>query len=386
MSVITSQSDLDSICADIAQQDFMTVDTEFLREKTYYPKLCLVQFSGAKGEAYALDPVETDLDWSPFYDLMFNQPVVKVFHAARQDLEIFFQDEGKIPQPFFDTQIAAMVCGYGDSIGYDNLVRQITGTTIDKGPQFTNWAARPLSERQLSYALNDVIYLKDLYIALKEDLNKRNRAHWVEEEIAVMTNPQTYTIDPDTLWQKVKIKSAKSRNLAVLRALTAWREDRAQDKNIPRGWIIRDDTLADIATQIPQTADKLAKIRNFSADAANGKQGKAVLSIIKDTLKTAESDWPCIEKKQALPADLVPVVEMLKMLLRIQSAEHDVAARLIATQGDLDTLARTSSDPADDLIFLKGWRYDVFGKDALALIDGSLGLSLGKGKIRKIEI
>ena len=255
--LITDQKALKGFCASLKSETFITVDTEFLREKTYYPKLCLIQIGAADGRAAAIDPLSDDIDLAPVYDLLFDEKILKIFHAARQDLEIFFNQTGKVVYPFFDTQIAAMVCGYGDSIGYENLVRNITGGQIDKSSQYTNWSNRPLSDKQVNYALGDVTHLVKVYEHLAEQLEKRGRTSWVFEEEAVLEDPATYDVDLNEMWRKIKVKSPKPQTLAVLRELAAWREARAQRKDLPKNWVMKDDTLADMAAQAPRDAKAL---------------------------------------------------------------------------------------------------------------------------------
>ncbi|MCB9988425.1 MAG: ribonuclease D [Rhodospirillales bacterium] len=381
--IITEQNKLDALCADLSQAPFITIDTEFLREKTYYPLLCLVQVAAPDGEPAAIDPLVGDLDLTPLFDLLANKNVVKVFHAARQDLEIFYNMMGKVPHPIFDTQVAAMVCGYGDQVGYSNLVQTITGVQLDKAQQFTDWSRRPLSNKQLVYALDDVTHLRNVYGKLKAELADRGRLGWEEEEMAILTSADTYQNKPEEAWRRVKIRSDKPRTLAVLRELAAWREREAQSRDIPRPRVLKDDTLAEIALQTPKTVDTLSHLRGFSADMARGKLGKNVLEAVKKGLDTPKEDCPHVQRKQRLPIEKGPALEMLKMLLRIQAGEHGVAAKLIASADDLEDLAR---DEREEIPAMRGWRYDVFGKEAQALLKGRLGLTLRNGKIEKLEL
>lgn len=382
--LITDQTTLEEFCASVSASDFLTVDTEFLREKTYYPKLCLVQIGDPNGNAAAIDPLADGIDLSPVFELLFNKNILKIFHAARQDLEIFYNLTGKVVHPFFDTQIAAMVCGYGDSIGYESLVRNITGGSLDKSSQYTNWSNRPLSDKQIHYALGDVTYLVDIYQHLSKELDQHGRTEWVFEEEAILEDPTTYELDPFEMWRKVKVKSPKPKVLAILQALAAWREKRAQHKNLPRSWVLRDETLADMAAQAPQDEKALKKIRNFPADLANHKIGQEVLETIKTVLDSDAKHWPRVEKRKPPSAEVAAKMEILRMLLKLQSAEHGVAGKLIAQTQDLEVLAQEAENA--DISALSGWRRKVFGEEALAMIAGKLAIGLQDGKITKIAL
>jgi len=381
--LITNQNELDQFCSKIKTCEFITIDTEFLREKTYYPKLCLIQIGTPEGDAVAIDPLEGNLDISPVYDLLLDKNILKIIHAGRQDLEIFFKLTGKVVHPFFDTQIAAMVCGYGDSVGYESLVRNITGATLDKSVQFTNWAIRPLSKKQLDYALGDVTHLVQIYIHLAAELEKRGRISWVYQEEGVLSDPATYENHPENAWKRIKVKSPKPKTLAILRELAKWREKKAQERDIPRPWIIRDDTLADMAAQAPKTTDQLKKIRNMSADAAKGHTGELLLDLIKKALESDKKTWPKIEKKIQLPRNASATLDILRMLLKIQSTHHDVASKLIASKEDLEALA---SQDEPDIPAMHGWRFEVFGQYARALKEGRLAIGLKDGKITQFEV
>lgn len=380
---ITDQSDLDRFCRALASAPFITVDTEFLREKTYYPKLCLIQISGPDGQGAAIDPLAPGIDLSPVYDLLFAPGILKVFHAARQDLEIFFNLTGRVAAPVFDTQIAAMVCGYGDSVGYEALVRNTTGHQVDKSAQFTNWSLRPLSEKQIDYALGDVVYLVEVYRKLSAELDKRGRTSWVLQEEEILADPKTYRSDPLEAWKRVKIKTPKPKTLAVLRALAAWREEQARSRDIPKGWILRDETLADIAGQVPTTQAQLAKIRGLSEDASKGRVGDAILKLIGETLKSDPKTWPQPEKKAPLPPTVAATADILRMLMKVRCAEAGVAAKLLGTAEDIEDLAATG-DPEN--LLLKGWRYELFGREALALKNGELAIGLKGSKIARYRV
>lgn len=378
MSIISTQSALDSLCQSLRQHPFITIDTEFLRDKTYYPTLCLVQVAPPEGEALAIDPLAKDLDLTPLFDLLADPAVIKVFHAARQDLEIFFNLTGKIPQSIFDTQVAAMVLGYGDQIGYLNLVQDICHKKLDKGAQFTDWSRRPLTERQLYYALDDVLWLREVYVHLDRQLKQRGRTEWVFEEMGILTTPDTYQNHPEEAWQRLKLRTDKPQAIAVLMEVAKWREAEAQRRNIPRGRILRDETLLDIAVHAPQNVDELKHIRGLGEDVARGKLGQALLHAIGTGLAMPKDQIPRQERKKPLPQNLVPVVEMLKLLLRIVASENDVAARLIASPEDLEALARADNA---DIPAMKGWRHDVFGREALDLKHGRIGLAVKGGEI-----
>ncbi len=381
--LITNQNELNNFCSKVKNSKFITVDTEFLREKTYFSKLCLIQIGSPEKEAAAIDTLADNLDLTPVYDLLFDESLLKVIHAGRQDLEIFFNLTGKVVTPFFDTQIAAMVCGYGDSVGYENLVRNITGGQLDKSVQFTNWAIRPLSQKQLDYAIGDVTHLVDIYLHLTTELEKRGRTSWVYQEEGILADPATYESHPENAWKRIKIKTPKPKTLAILRELAAWREGKAQKRNIPRSWIMRDETLADMAAQAPQTPDQLKKIRNISPDTAKGSTGEILLNLIKKAQSSDKKTWPKIEKKIPLPRNASATLDILRMLLKIQSMRHDVATKLIASKEDLEALA---SQDNPDIPAMRGWRFEVFGQEAQALKEGRLAIGLKDGKITKFEV
>jgi ribonuclease D len=381
--IITDQQELTKLCEKLSAFPYITIDTEFLREKTYYPKLCLVQVSDPDGNAAAIDPIDGKLDLTPLFDLFLNPNVLKVIHSGRQDLEIFFNLTGKVVTPFFDTQIAAMVCGYGDSIGYESLVRGLTGQSLDKSVQFTDWSKRPLSKRQIDYALGDVIYLAQIYQKLRKELEKNGRTEWVFEEEGVLADPDTYCNAPEHAWERIKLRSPKPKMLAVLKELAAWREQRAQDKNLPRSWIMRDETLADLAAQLPETPEQLKKIRGVSADMAEGNIGKTLLGLIAKAASSDKSNWPKPPERRVLSPSATATIDILKMLLKIQAAENGVAAKLIASQDEIEIIA---TEKSPDVLPLKGWRYDVFGREALALKEGKIAVGLRDNKITKYNV
>ena len=383
--LITQQDELERFCSSLKDKDFITIDTEFLREKTYYPKLCLVQICGPDAsESAAIDPIENpELDLEPLFDLLFDTNILKVFHAGRQDLEIFYNMTGKVVEPFFDTQIAAMVCGYGDSIGYEGLIKKTTGGQIDKSSQFTDWSKRPLTERQLNYALGDVTHLVGAYEILAADLEKRGRTSWVFEEEEILSNPETYESAPYETYKRIKIRSPKPKMLAILRELAAWRETRAQDKDIPKNWVMKDDTLADIAAHAPKNKKQLARTRGLSEDYANGHVGQTILEIIEQVVGADPSSWPKVKKKLGMPPEASAKVDALKMLLKIQASENEVAAKLIASKDDIDQIALNGTP---DIPAMKGWRYEVFGQYALDLKRGKLAIGVRGSKTVKFKV
>lgn len=385
MTLITTNAALKAFCATLTDCPYITVDTEFMRERTYYAKLCLIQISGPDREAVGVDVLagEEELDLSPIWELFANKNIMKVFHAARQDLEIIYQLSGTLPAPLFDTQIAAMVCGYGDQVGYEALVNDICKAKADKSSQFTDWSHRPLTQKQITYALNDVIFLKDIYQSLKDRLDRKGRGDWVLEETNDLLSPSLYQFPPRDAWQRLKLRSPKSRDLAVLRELAQWREEEAQKKDVPRGRILKDETLLDLTYQKPRTESELARIRGVSADMAKGKFGKLILDAMERGIAVPDADCPIVAVKDPLPQRLTPVLEMLKMLLRIQAAENDVAPRLIA---DSETLENYVRDPKATSPLTHGWRAEIFGAEAEAMMKGQTALSLSSGKIQKIKI
>lgn len=385
MTLITTNASLKAFCDTLTDCPYITVDTEFMRERTYYAKLCLIQISGPDREAVGVDVLagEEELDLSPIWELFANQKIMKVFHAARQDLEIIYQLSGTLPAPLFDTQIAAMVCGYGDQVGYEALVNDICKAKADKSSQFTDWSHRPLSQKQVTYALNDVIFLKDIYHSLKNRLDKKGRSDWVLEETNNLLDPTLYQFPPREAWQRLKLRSPKARDLAVLRELAQWREEEAQKKDVPRGRILKDETLLDLTYQKPRTESELSRIRGVSPDMAKGKFGKLILDAMERGLAVPDPECPVVAVKDPLPQRLTPVLEMLKMLLRIQASENDVAPRLIA---DSETLENYVRDPQSTPTLTNGWRAEIFGTEAEAMMKGQTALSLSNGKIQKIKI
>lgn len=381
--IISTQAQLNDFCAALAKGPYLTIDTEFLRDKTYFPKLCLLQMAGPDVDAKAVDPLTPGLDWEPVRALMADTNVLKVFHAARQDLEIFWHLYKVLPTPIYDTQVAAMVCGFGDQVAYNALVRELVGHELEKNAQFTDWSRRPLSERQMRYALDDVIYLREVYEKLHARLVKQGREQWVFEEMSILNSPRTYQNPPEEAWKRVKVRSDKPDVLAILRALAAWREEQAVSRDVPRSRILKDETLADVAMYKPRDVDSLLQVRSFPSDLANGKVGKQVLDIINLTLDSPRDNWPRAARREQFPKNAQGTLEMLKMLLKINCAEEDVASKLVADTDDLEKLAVEQSP---DIPAMQGWRFEMFGKDALDLKAGRIALRLEKGRVKKVAV
>ena len=385
MNIIKTTSELSKFCTYASKFDYLTVDTEFLRERTYYPKLCLIQLaipSDQEANAVLVDPLDNQLDLSPLYELFLNTNVVKVFHAARQDLEIFFHDKNIIPKPLFDTQLAAMVCGFGEQVGYETLVRSICKVNLDKSSRFTDWSLRPLTNSQKDYALADVTHLRQIYEYLKSELKQNKREGWVQEELNILKNPETYITRPDEAWKRIKTRSNSSKFLGIVSKLAEFREKYAQQNDIPRNRVFKDDALMEIASLKPKSFDELSRSRLLLRDARKGKIASGIL----DSVKAAQvSNFDEVSKEVKLAKNLngnSALSEMLRVLLKAKAEELGVAAKLIAVSADLDSLASGERTvPA-----LLGWRHKVFGKDALDLCDGKVGLFLDGKNIKTFKI
>jgi ribonuclease D len=372
MTLIADTASLAAFCRRLADAPYITVDTEFMREKTYWPQLCLVQVAGPD-EAQAVDPLAPGIDLTPLFELMANPAVLKVFHAARQDVEIFLHLSGSIPTPLFDTQVAAMVCGFGDAVSYETLASQLTKARIDKTMRFTDWAQRPLSEKQLHYALADVTHLRPAYEKLQRRLDRDGRAAWLVEEMAILAEPSTYLVTPEEAWRRLKPRSSSPRFLMVLKELAAWREREAQERDLPRQRVVRDETLMEVAAHAPTTVDELARTRGLSKGTAEGRYGTALLEAVNRALTSPETSWPVPPERNDLPRGLGPVVDLLKVLLKLKCDQHDVAQRLLASTSDIEQIA---ADDNADVPALTGWRRTIFGEDALRLKHGQIGLAL----------
>lgn len=380
MDIITTSGDLAAVCERLAQHPVITVDTEFLRETTYYPLLCVVQIASAD-EGVVIDALADGIDLKPFFDLMANERVLKVFHAARQDIEIVFHRAGIVPHPVFDTQVAAMVLGYGDSIAYDALVERITGHRPDKTHRFTDWSHRPLSDAQIEYALADVTHLRDVFSALDADLKKRGRSDWVSEEMEVLTSPKTYDFHPERAWERLRTRVRKPKELAVLMEVAAWREQEAQTRDVPRSRILKDDAMGDIATHAPSSIERLANLRSLPKGFDKSKWGQDIVAAVKRGLARDPSTLPKIDKPRGNGAGAA-TVELLKVLLRMTSEKHAVASKVIATVDDLEQIA---ADDKADVPALHGWRRELFGDAALALKQGKLALAIDKGRVVRVD-
>jgi ribonuclease D len=380
MDLITTTSDLEAVCERMARHAFVTIDTEFLRETTYYPLLCVAQMAIAD-EAVVIDALSPELDLAPFLALMTNERVLKVFHAARQDIEIVWHRTKSVPHPIFDTQVAAMVLGYGDSISYDQLVQRLTGDVLDKSLRFTDWSRRPLSAAQIAYAISDVTHLRDVFLALSADLKKRGRSEWVGEEMEILTSPDTYRMEPETAWERLKTRVRKPKELAVLIEVAAWREREAQTRDVPRGRVLKDEAVGDIATHAPTTAEKLGGLRSLPRGFERSKWGGDVLAAVKRGLARDPAELPRLDRpRHAVNGSAT--VELLKVLLRMTSERHGVAAKVIATVDDLE---RISADDRADVPALRGWRRDMFGEKAIALKHGRLALAVDNGRVVAAE-
>lgn len=378
---ITDSNELAKFCEQQRGIDFITVDTEFIRDHTYWPQLCLLQVAGPN-DARIIDPLAPSIDMSPLLDLLANPGVLKVFHAARQDLEIFFHLTGLVPAPIFDTQVAAMVCGFGDQASYEKLATQLAGARINKASRFTDWSRRPLTALQLEYALADVTHLRIIYDRLAQRLEKTERASWLREEMAVLTDPAIYRADPDQAWQRVRSRSDNARYLAVLKELAAWREREAQARNVPRGRILRDEVLASIASNEPKAGADLDHMRGLPKRFSEDSRSAEILAAVSRGLAIPDDKLPQARERKKLPSGIGPLTDMLKVLLKRACESHDVAPKLVASASDLECLA--ASDDAD-IPALHGWRRKVFGEQALAFKRGKLAITVKGKRIELIE-
>jgi ribonuclease D len=385
MKTITTTADLAAFCTEAAKYPYVTVDTEFLRERTYYSKLCLIQlaFMGdGEDDAVLVDPLSDGLDLAPLYELFKNPDVVKVFHAARQDLEIFFVDQGVIPAPLFDTQVAAMVCGFGEQAGYETLVRKIAKDEVDKSSRFTDWSRRPLTDAQKTYALADVTHLRVIYEFLSQELEKTERQKWVAEEMGILNDPATYQADPDTAWKRVKTRTNSTKFLSIVRELARFRETYAQARNIPRNRVFKDDALVELASTKPASEKDLGRSRLLLREARSGGIADGILNAVKVGLAADPENAPKIdtrrEKLQVNPA----LADMLRVLVKAKADQSGVAQKLIATSADLDAMA----GGLRDVVALRGWRKEVFGADALRLCEGQIGLAVQGEKVVTFDI
>jgi ribonuclease D len=377
MDLIATTAALAEACTRLSAHPFVTVDTEFMRETTYYPKLCLIQMAAPDGTGVLVDPLSPDLDLAPFFTLMADEGVVKVFHSARQDLEIIWLLGGLLPQPFFDTQVAAMVCGYGDSVSYEQLVNDVAKAKIDKSSRFTDWSRRPLSDAQLSYALSDVTHLVKVYEVLAGKLLSTDRGEWLDEEMSVLTSPETYRADPASAWRRLAGRMRKPREIAVLMEVAAWREREAQNRNVPRGRILKDEAVIDVATSAPRSVEALGRLRSIPAGFERSRTGTDILAAVERGFTRDLSDIALPERTRSRGGNGA-LVELLKVLLKAVCETEGVAPKIIATVDDLEAIAE---DDAADVPVLHGWRRALFGEKALALKSGRLALSAERGRV-----
>jgi ribonuclease D len=381
MTMITSNAALAEACAHLSEFDWVTVDTEFLRETTFWPKLCVIQMASAE-QAFIVDALAPGLDLGPFLDLMRNEAVTKVFHAARQDIEIIWHLGGFVPHPVFDTQVASMVCGFGDSISYDQLVARVTGAHIDKSHRFTDWSRRPLTQSQLVYAEADVTHLRDVYLFLKANLEEQNRADWVFEEMEVLTSEGTYRAEPDQAWQRLKMRLKKPRELQVLKAIAAWREREAQSRDVPRSRILKDDTLFEIATHAPTDPSRLAELRTIPKGWERSRSGEDILAVVRAALDEPKESWPKLPRGRPAPEGSGAAVDLMKVLLKLIGENEGVATKIIATVDDLEAIA---ADDQADVPALRGWRRELFGEQALKVKRGELALTFDGRKVVAVD-
>ncbi|HRD74913.1 MAG TPA: ribonuclease D [Hyphomicrobiaceae bacterium] len=383
MRLIETTTELAAICDRLANERFVAVDTEFMREQTFWPQLCLVQLAGpSPNQEFLIDPLAGGIDLAPLVSLMTDRPPVKVFHAARQDIEIVHIMSGRVPAPLFDTQVAAMVCGFGESISYVNLVKRVLGQDLDKSSRFTDWSRRPLSQKQLVYALGDVTHLRDVYVQLDEKLKSTGRHAWLAEEMAALGDPETYVLRPEDAWKRLKLKVRNRRSLAVLIELAAWRDGLAQSLNVPRNRVLRDEALYDVANQAPTDVAALSGLRTLSDGFARSQRAKEIIEVVKRGLARDLKTVPPIPGGPALSADANALVDLLRVLLKAAAARHSVAPRLIA---DADELERLATEDEPDIAVLKGWRRELFGADALRLKRGEVAIVVRKGEVVTVD-
>jgi len=373
---------LADLCQDLAKADFVAVDTEFMRQSTYWPQLCLIQLAAPDLEAI-VDPMAKGLDLAPFFELMANETVVKVFHAARQDIEIIYNLSGTIPLPIFDTQIAGMVCGFGEAVSYSALVKRLMRKNLDKSSRFTDWARRPLSEKQLQYALGDVTHLRGIYLKLKSRLESTGRSSWVNEEMAELVDPANYKTEPADAWKRLKNRARNLTELAIMIEVAAWRESEAQAQDVPRGRVVKDDTIYDVMVQAPKTVEDLSRLRSVHDGFARSARARSLVNAVARAMEIPHEELPPLPINEPMPPSAIAVADLLRVLLKAVVARYDVAAKLIATSDDLDKIAL---DDNADVPALHGWRRELFGEDALAIKTGRLGLAVEGGKIVPVEV
>ena len=383
MQILTTTEQLARACSTFAASSYVTVDTEFLRESTFWPELCLIQMASPDA-AVIVDPLAPGLDLKPFFELMANTGVVKVFHAARQDIEIVYNLGGLIPHPVFDTQVGAMVCGYGDSISYDQLVFRITSEHIDKSSRFTDWKRRPLSQKQLEYALSDVTHLRQVYQSIKANLEEQGRSNWVSEEMEILTSPVTYDMPPENAWQRLKLRVRKPRDFALLKALAEWRENMARSFNVPRGRVVKDEAIYEICSHPPTNMNELMALRGVSRGFDRGRYGNELLAVVRKVMEQPKSELPHVPPpSQRTYEGSGATTEMLKVLLKLIVEKHGVAAKIIGTVEDMEKIA---ADDDADVPALKGWRRELFGEAALNLKNGRIALGCDGRSVKIITL
>ncbi len=381
--MIETTAALAEACTELAKSDFITIDTEFLRETTFWPELCLVQMASPTLEVL-VDPLAKGLDLTPLFELMANPDVVKVFHAARQDIEIIYHLGGLIPHPIFDTQVAAMVCGFGDSISYDQLVQKIKNVQIDKSSRFTDWSRRPLTEKQLDYALADVTHLRDVYLSLKAQLEREGRSLWLTEEMDILESRDTYDMHPDDAWLRLKSRLRKPTELAILKFIAAWREREARSRNVPRSRVLKDDAIFEIAQQQPKDAEALSRLRTIPKGWERSASGTAIVETVNAALALPKEEMPKAPRHSHAPEGSGAAVELLKVLLKLTADKHGVAAKVIANSDDLDKIAAEGEKAT--VAALTGWRRELFGNVALKLINGEVALRFAGKKVEAVEV
>ncbi len=382
MKIITTTEELADVCRDFANSEYVTVDTEFLRETTFWPILCLIQMANREQELI-IDPMADGIDLQPFFDLMADKSVIKVFHAARQDVEIVHHLGDLLPDPLFDTQVAAMVCGYGDSVAYNQLVQKVTGVQLDKSSRFTDWSRRPLTDKQLDYALADVTHLRDVYEKLKSELERQKRSNWVAEEMLVLTSVETYDLPVEQAWTRLKMRVRKPRDLAVMKAVAEWRETEAREKDVPRGRVMKDDAIYEVAQQHPMSEKDLGRLRAVPRGFERSKQAAGLLEVVAAAHEIPETSLPKVPRPSRSPEGTGAATELLKVLLKVVAEQNNVASKIIATVDDLEKIA---ADDDADVPAMRGWRHDLFGKQALELKRGDIALGFDDKKIQVIEL
>jgi len=382
-AMIETTAALAEACTELAKSEFITIDTEFLRETTFWPELCLVQMASPTLEVL-VDPLAKGIDLTPMFELMANPNVVKVFHAARQDIEIIYHLGGLIPHPIFDTQVAAMVCGFGDSISYDQLVQKIKNVQIDKSSRFTDWSRRPLTEKQLDYALADVTHLRDVYLSLKAQLEREGRSLWLTEEMNILESRDTYDMHPDDAWLRLKSRLRKPTELAILKFVAAWREREARSRNVPRSRVLKDDGIFEIAQQQPKDAEALSRLRTIPKGWERSASGTAIIETVNAALALPKEEMPKAPRHSHAPEGSGAAVELLKVLLKLTADKHGVAAKVIANSDDLDKIASEGENAT--VAALTGWRRELFGDVALKLINGEVALRFAGKKVEAVEV